>query len=86
MSSEDPTQDIGQKYDTKPTIDTLLETLNEMRAMVEAQFGRMEVEVRSIKSDVRNILVALDRFGAVAHEARGEVRDLEGRVEALENK
>jgi hypothetical protein len=36
--SEDPTKDLGQKYDTQPTIETVVQMLHEMREEMRAGF------------------------------------------------
>jgi hypothetical protein len=36
--SEDPTKDLGQKYDTQPTIETVVQMLREMREEMRAGF------------------------------------------------
>ena len=71
--SEDKTQDMSERYDTKPTLDTILEELRSFRASVEERFEALEN-----KFDVRleRIETELDRVRAVAHETRADVREL----------
>lgn len=76
MSDNDPTKDIAQKYDTKPTLETLLGMMTEMRDEMRAGFVQMErrfdaVDVRFDAVDVR-----LDRMDAVAHDTQAKFHSL----------
>ena len=42
--SEDPTKDLGQKYDTQPTVKTVVQMLGEMRE-----------EMRTVRGDARRV-------------------------------
>ena len=54
-----------QEYTTKPTLETLLEMLREMRDETRAGFARLErIEIR------------LDRIESMALETRADVRQL----------
>ena len=64
--SEDPTKDIGQKYQTTPTIQTVLERLEEFRSEVSTRLDRIETQ--------------LDRVTSVTHETRADLRELKGRI------
>jgi predicted nuclease with TOPRIM domain len=61
--SDEPTKDIAEKYDTKPTIETVLERINELGAQLNARvdsleerisiwFDRVESEVKLTHSEV----------------------------------
>jgi uncharacterized protein (DUF111 family) len=50
--SEDPTKDIGQKYQTNPTIQTVLERIDEFRASMERRFDDLDVRVDRVESVV----------------------------------
>lgn len=60
--SEDPTQDLEQRYGTNPTILTVLERLDSFRSEVITRLDRIEGQ--------------LDRTTAVAHETRADLREL----------
>ena len=49
--SEDPTKDIKQKYDTKPTIETVLERINELRDDMHVRLDRIESVVNATRSE-----------------------------------
>jgi predicted nucleic acid-binding Zn-ribbon protein len=40
--SEEPTQDIGEKYQTKPTIETVLERINALGEQLNARIDGLE--------------------------------------------
>jgi predicted RND superfamily exporter protein len=60
--SEDPTQNLEQKYGTNPTILTVLERLDAFRSEVVARLDKIETQ--------------LDRVTSVAHETRADLREL----------
>ncbi len=64
--SEDPTQNINQKYDTKPTLETLLARMAAMEERLNARIDGME----------ERIGVRLDRIEGVAHETKGNFHTL----------
>lgn len=67
--SEDPTQDLTQKYDTKPTLETIL---SEMRA----GFARMDGRLGSVETRLEDVEANLDRMISVVYGTRAEVREL----------
>lgn len=71
--SEEPTQDIHQKYDTKPTIETVLERINALGSELrgEMQRGFNEINRRLDDFDVR-----LDRVESVVNQTRSEMLTL----------
>lgn len=60
--NEDTTKDMSEKYDTKPTIETVLERINEMRGEMLERFKELRVEL-----DVR-----FDRVESIASGTRSE--------------
>jgi predicted nucleic acid-binding Zn-ribbon protein len=64
--SEDRTQDMSEKYDTKPTIETVIEMLQEFRASVESRLDSIERKLAQI--DIR-----FDRLEADSHKTRSEM-------------
>ena len=74
--SEEPTQDIKQKYDTKPTIETVLERINALsselhgeirtvREYLDQQFGALRQQLEELES-------RLDRVEGTAYRTHGE--------------
>ena len=49
--NEEPTQDMSKKYDTKPTLETVLERLDEFKAAMEKRFDGLDK--RMVGFDVR---------------------------------
>jgi hypothetical protein len=64
--SEDPTQNLEQRYGTNLTILTVLERLDSFRSEVITRLDRIESQ--------------LDRTTSVAHETRAELRELRGQL------
>lgn len=48
--SEDATKDIGQKYGTNPTIETVVQMLAEMRDEMRQHFGALESRLDRVES------------------------------------
>jgi len=55
-----------QEYDTKPTLETLLERLAQMDERLSARLERIETQ--------------LDRVASAAYETRADVRELKGQL------
>jgi hypothetical protein len=43
--SEDPTKDIGEKYQTKPTLETILERINALGEGLNARIDGLEIKL-----------------------------------------
>ena len=67
--SEDPTQDLTQKYDTNPTIETVL-------SIVRAGFARMEERFIAMDERLEEMHMQLDRATGVIHGTRADLREL----------
>ena len=52
--SEDTTKDVSQKYDTKPTIETVLERINEMRVEMRGEINGMRGELKEVRGELGN--------------------------------
>ncbi|HEY0006575.1 MAG TPA: hypothetical protein VGB17_17470 [Pyrinomonadaceae bacterium] len=59
---EDATQDIAKKYDTQPTISTVLERLDQLRT-----------EIRDFREDIE---IRLDRIESMTNQTRAEMLTL----------
>ena len=82
--SEDPTKDLGQKYDTQPTIETVVQILGEMREemragfeAVNARFDRVDARLDKIE---RKIKVLNDDVLSI----RADLAGIDQRVTRLE--
>ena len=60
--SEDPTKDMPQKYDTKPTIETVLERMEAMRSEIRSDIQAVRVEMQ----------VGFDRIESIVSGTRAE--------------
>ncbi len=60
--SEERTEDIARKYDTKPTLETLLERINALEERLNARADRME----------ERIGVRLDRIEGAVHDTQSK--------------
>ena len=60
--SEEPTKDMPQKYDTKPTIETVLERIEAMRSELHSEIKAVRVEMQ----------VGFDRIESVVTATRSE--------------
>ncbi len=71
--SEDPTKDIPQKYDTKPTIETVLERMEAMRSDI---MQAMHSEIQAVRVDMQkmqtNMQVGFDRIESIVSGTRAE--------------
>jgi predicted nuclease with TOPRIM domain len=64
--SEDPTKDIEQKYDTKPTIETVLERINALDQTLNARMDKLQDQVN----------IRLDRIESEVKKTHSEFYDL----------
>ena len=71
--SEDPTKDIGQKYETKPTLETVVQMLGEFRTAMEKRFDALEeqtgIRLDRIESEVK-------KTHSEFYEMRADFREL----------
>lgn len=74
--SEDKTQDIQQRYDTKPTLETILEELRAMRTSIENKLENVESRLEGFENRLENFDVRLDRIESVASQTRAEMLTL----------
>lgn len=67
--SEEKTKDIGEKYTTQPTIETVIQMLGEFRAAVERRFDAVDARLERME-------IRLDRVESMALEARADLREM----------
>jgi hypothetical protein len=67
--SEDPTKEIGEKYQTNPTIQTVLERISALDEKLGARLDKIETRLDRIETQ-------LDRVASVAFETRADLREL----------
>jgi hypothetical protein len=72
--SEDPTQNLEQKYQTGPTIQTVLERLDEFRGSMGKRFDALENRIDRVESVALATRSELLDLRADFREFRAEVR------------
>jgi tetrahydromethanopterin S-methyltransferase subunit G len=87
--SEDPTQNIEQKYDTKPTIETLLTEMRAGFAQVNARIDGLEQKMEKRFDAVEFRLDDLSNKVSLLNEdvlqLRSDFKMIRKRVEGLES-
>lgn len=69
MSSEDPTRNIGQKYDTKSTLKTILERINALDQNMTARFDQVDARFQALE-------IRLDWLASEVKEMRSDLYEL----------
>jgi hypothetical protein len=67
--SEDKTHDISQRYDTKPTLEVILERINAVGEETRAGFAALEKRLEDFE-------VRLDRIESMTNQTRAEMLTL----------
>lgn len=75
--NEDPTKDLDQKYDTQPTIETVVQMLGELREHMDARFDRVDARLDKIE---RKISILNDDVLSI----RADLAGIDQRVTKLE--
>jgi tetrahydromethanopterin S-methyltransferase subunit G len=75
--SDDPTKDLGQKYDAQPTIETVVQMLSELREHMDARFDRVDARLDKIE---RKISILNDDVLSI----RADLAGIDQRVTKLE--
>jgi len=73
--SEDKTQDMSQRYDTKPTFETILEEMRLFRAAVEKRFDSFDIRLDRIESAVHETKSNFHALRADFTELRNALRE-----------
>ncbi len=73
--SEDLTEDIGRKYQTKPTLETVLESTASFRTMVESRLDDMDVRIDRVESVVNATRSEMLTLRADFKELRAALRE-----------
>ncbi|HLL73137.1 MAG TPA: hypothetical protein VK363_16985 [Pyrinomonadaceae bacterium] len=50
--SDEPTKNIEEKYDTRPTIETVLERIEELRGEMRAGFAQMDGRLKKVEHKI----------------------------------
>lgn len=64
---------MSSEANTLPTLQTILESINDFRAAVEQRFDRLESRVSAIEHQLENMDMRLDGIESFAHQTRSEV-------------
>ena len=73
--SEDPTEDIERRYDTKPTLETVLKELAGVEERLTKRFDALEIRFDRTDSLVHQTRSELLALRADFNEFRAEVRE-----------
>lgn len=73
--SEDKTKDIGEKYTTQPTIQTVLERLDDFRASMEKRFESLDIRLDRIESEVHKTQGNFHALRADFNELRAQLKE-----------
>jgi archaellum component FlaC len=74
--SDEPTKDLEEKYETKPTIETVIRMLAEFRDEMRAGFKRMDERFGGLERKLEDFDVRLDRVASDASKTRSEFLEL----------
>ena len=66
--SDEPTADIAPKYETKPTLDTILERLAEMRDEMRRGFATVHERLEQLE-------IRMDRTQAMVYDMRADFKE-----------
>lgn len=83
--SDDATKDITEKYGTKPTLETLLEMISQMRDEMRAGFVAVNVRIDRIEERLDRFDVRLDRIESEVKLTHSEVYALRADFRELKN-
>ncbi|HEY0003734.1 MAG TPA: hypothetical protein VGB17_02900 [Pyrinomonadaceae bacterium] len=72
---EDTTQDISDKYDTKPTIETVLERITALADQMQKGFERIETRMDRIESEVKIVHSEMLTLRADFRELRSQLKE-----------
>ncbi|HJR06942.1 MAG TPA: hypothetical protein VJ842_06790 [Pyrinomonadaceae bacterium] len=86
--SDDPTKDIEEKYQTKPTIETVLERINalgeSMHARLDAFEARVGARFDSLDSRLKKVENKIGILNEDVLELRGDMRELKNSLKVHE--
>lgn len=82
--SEDPTKDLGQKYDTQPTIETVVQMLREMRGETRAGFEAMNARFDRVDARLDKIERKIGILNDDVLSIRADLAGVDQRMTKLE--
>lgn len=84
--SDEPTKDIAEKYDTKPTIETVLERINALGAQLNARVDSLEEKLNARVDRLEEQLdIRLDRIESEVKLTHSEVYALRADFKELKS-
>lgn len=81
---EDPTKEIGQKYETNPTVETVVQMLGELRLHMDARFDAVEARLDKIESELSSLKRKINILNEDVLEVRADLAGIDRRVSKLE--
>ena len=82
--SEDPTKDLGLKYDTQPTIETVVQILGEMREEIRAGFEAVNARFDRVDARLDKIERKISILNDDVLSIRADLAGIDQRVTKLE--
>jgi chromosome segregation ATPase len=82
--SEEPTKDLGQKYDTQPTIETVVQMLGEMREEIRAGFEAVNARFDRVDARLDKIERKISILNDDVLSIRADLAGIDQRVTKLE--
>ena len=80
--SEDKTQDISQRYDTKPTFETILKEVRSFRTSFEKRLDSWDARLRGVESRFDSVDSRLQGIEARFDSVDSRLRDVEARFDS----
>ncbi len=81
--SNDPTRDIDEKYTTQPTIQTVLERLDDFRGFVEINFAAIASRMSSFENRMDSLESRMSSLEVETKRISEEVRSLSIRFDRI---
>jgi hypothetical protein len=78
--NEEPTKDIGQKYDTKPTLETILERMIQMEERLHKEFNS---RFDGLESRFDAMEIRMDRLEGEVHETKSLFFSMRADIKAI---
>jgi prefoldin subunit 5 len=82
--SEDPTKDLGQKYGTQPTIETVVQMLGEMREEMRAGFEAVNARLDRVDARLDKIERKISILNDDVLSIRADLAGIDQRMTKLE--
>lgn len=82
--SDDPTKNIEEKYDTKPTIETVLERINALGEEMRAGFKQVNTRLDVMDGRLKKVEHKISLLNEDVLELRSDMRELKNSLKVHE--